>query len=185
MLGASLLVALGLHAGSKGWVLLPEMLWVCHIASFVLALGLLLGIPAFAAAGFLLHVSYGFPSYVLDVVATGVTTPTSVLVHGLTLVGGAFAVWRAGWPPGVAAPAWAFYLMWVPVCYWFTPPALNVNLAHAPWPPLAGVFPRLWMSWAANALQSLVSFLIADYILRRWPSPARSMRASPNAVHLS
>jgi len=54
-----------------------------------------------------------------------------------------------------------------PVSYVATDPALNVNLAHAPWPPLAGVLPSLWASWVFNAGGSLLAFLVVDRLLGR------------------
>ena len=166
-LGALVIGALVWHAVTKLPDHLAEMIWVCHIASLVLAIGLITGRQALVAAGLLMHLSWGAPAYLLDVMATRSTTVTSILVHVLPVVAGALAVAARGWPRGVVLPAWIFFSLWVPVSYVATDPALNVNLAHAPWPPLAGVLPSLWASWAFNAGGSLLAFFVVDRLLRR------------------
>src|SRR5581483_8610552 len=149
-LGAMIIGALVWHAVTKLPDHLAEMIWVCHVASLVMAIGLLAGRQALAA-GLLLHLAWGAPAWALDALATRSTTLTSVLVHALPLGAGALAVAVRGWPAGVALPAWIFFFLWVPVSYVATDPALNVNLAHAPWPPLAAVLPGPASSWAFNA----------------------------------
>jgi len=177
-LGAIIVAALGWHALTKLPDQLPEMIWVCHVASLMLAIGLLTGRQRLIAAGFLMHLAWGAPSYLLDAIATRATTVTSALVHLLPLVAGALAVAANGWPRGIVLPTWIFFSFWVPLCYLATPPALNVNLAHAPWPPLAALLPRLWMSWAFNAVASLLMMSVHDFWLRRW----RSEPAGPGHV---
>jgi hypothetical protein len=53
------------------------------------------------------------------------------------------------------------------ISYVATDPALNVNLAHAPWPPVARIFPQLWMSWAFNTVVSFFCLIVVERILRR------------------
>jgi len=172
-LGASIVAALGWHAVTKLPDHLPEMLWVCHIASLVMAIGLFTGRHRLVAAAFLMHLAFGAPSWALDVIATRSTTPSSVLVHALPLLVGGLAVAARGWPRRVVLPAWISFSFAVPVAYVLTPPALNVNLAHAPWPPLAALLPRPWMSWAFNAGASLILFALHGAWLGRWrPRPA-------------
>src|ERR1051325_8184251 len=155
-LGVLGLGALACHPVTKLPDHLGEMLWVCHVASLVLAIGLLARRQALVAAGLLLHLAWGAPAYLLDAIATRSTTVTSVLVHVLPVVTGLWAVRARGWPRGVALPAWIFFALWIPVSFVATVPALNVNLAHAPWPPLARVLPGVWSSWAFNLGGSLL-----------------------------
>jgi hypothetical protein len=175
-LGALIIGALVWHAATKLTDHhLAEMLWVCHVASLVLAIGLLAGRHALVAVGLLMHLSWGAPAYLLDVIATRSTTVTSVLVHALPLGAGLAAVAAHGWPRGLVLRAWLFFFPWVPLCYVATDPALNINLAHAPWPPLAAVLPGLWASWAFNAGGSLLAFSAIDRLLARWRPAAAPM----------
>jgi hypothetical protein len=147
------------------------MLWLCHVASALMAIGLLAGRHRLVAAGFLFHVGFGTLGWVLDVLATNDTTLSSVLVHLLTLVAGVVEVRRKGWPEGVVLPAWLFLTAWVFSCHWTTDPALNVNLAHAAWGPLASVMGGVWLSGVFNSAFMLGSFLVSDKVLRRLTRP--------------
>jgi hypothetical protein len=175
LLGVALLGAFALHASTKDAAHLQEVLWVCHVASVLMALGLLSGWYRLVAMGLLLHVGFGTVGWLLDVVATRDTTPTSVLLHLLPLVAGAREVRRKGWPEGVVLPAWLFFTAWVVSCHWLTDPALNVNLSHQPWGPLAHVMGGVWISGAFNSLTMLVGFCLANAVLRRLTARSRSL----------
>jgi hypothetical protein len=176
-LGLGLVAALALHTASKGATLVQEMLWLCHVATLIMALGLVVGWHRGVAAGFLLHVGFGTVGWLLDVLATGDTTLSSVLVHVLPLVAGALEVRRKGCPSGLVVPTWLFFTAWVISCHWTTDPALNVNMAHAPWGPLAHVMGGVWVSGAFNSAVLLGLFVLTDAVLRR------VIRAPSVAVH--
>jgi hypothetical protein len=177
MLGLMIAGSLALHASTKGTALLQELLWLCHVATGLMALGLLAGAHRVVAAGFLLHVGMGTAGWLLDLVATRETTPSSVLVHVLPLVSGALELRRKGWPRGVVLPAWLFFTAWVPMSRWVTDPALNVNLSHAGWEPLAHLTGGVWLSGAFNAMAMLGGFVIANAALRRLMDRPRSVEA--------
>jgi hypothetical protein len=175
-LGLALMGVLALHTASKDAAHLQEMLWLCHVATLLMAMGLLAGWHRWVAGGFLLHVAFGTVGWLLDVLETGDTTLSSVLVHMLPLVAGTLEVKRKGWPSGVVLPTWLFFTLWVISCHWTTDPALNVNMAHAPWGPLAHVMGGVWVSGAFNSTVLLGIFLLADAVL------CRLIRASSVAV---
>ncbi len=167
VLGLMLAGAWGWHASTKHGIHFQELLWLCHVASALMALGLLAGVHRLVAAGFLLHVGFGTVGWVLDVLATRETTPSSVLLHLLPLVIGAIELKRKGWPQDVVLPAWLFFTAWVLMSRWMTDPALNVNLSHAAWGPLAELTGGVWVAGALNALSMLGGFLLANGVLRR------------------
>src|SRR4051812_37521163 len=74
LMGGAVLISLALHAITKGLMLLPEMLWACHVASFLIAIGILFQIPKLTTVGFLFHVALGLPGYLMDLITTGNTT---------------------------------------------------------------------------------------------------------------
>jgi hypothetical protein len=47
-----------------------------------------------------------------------------------------------------------------------TPPGLNVNLSHAPWPPMAGRLPE-WVLWLWNLFAPIGFLSAAAWLLRR------------------
>jgi len=177
VLGVALVGALALHTASKGSAYVQEMFWLCHVATAVMAIGLLAGWHRVMAGGFILHVGFGTVGWLLDVVATRDTTVSSVLVHVLPLAAGAIEVRRKGWPTGVVLPSWLFYSLWVLSCHWTTDPALNVNMAHGAWGPIAHLMGGVWLSGAMNSAILLGTFFAADAVLRRL-TRSRSM-----AVH--
>lgn len=176
VLGAALLGAFALHAASKDAAHLQEMFWLCHVATALMGIGLLAGWHRVVASGFLFHVGFGTVGWVLDMAMVG-TTPSSVLIHLLSLVAGGVEVRRKGWPRGLVLPAWAFFTLWVISCHWTTDPALNVNLVHAVWEPLTGLVTHVWLSAWLNSGAMLVGFILTDAAMRRLGRPALS--ASP------
>ncbi|HEY6726862.1 MAG TPA: hypothetical protein VI197_22675, partial [Polyangiaceae bacterium] len=149
------LLAMGawtLHAAHKlEHGLLAEMLWACLVASFSIGLGILTQRTWLVAVGTLFQVAVGVPAYALDVIVLRSTTVTSVLVHMLPPVAGLVTLRRgAAWPRWTPLAAGTLYVGLIPVSRWLTEPALNVNLAFRPWPPLAGLTASPWPTWLGN-----------------------------------
>jgi hypothetical protein len=165
-LGVALLLALGLHAYTKGWELLPEMLWVCHVASAVLAVGLLVPLRRWVEAGLLLHIAVGAPSFLLDVAFGYKAPPTSWLVHVLPWVAGYVGLRQEGLRPRTWVYAWGLFLATFAVSL-LTPPRLNVNLVHAAWGPLKQVLPSPWAVRGLNAGGALVCLFGVEWLLRK------------------
>jgi hypothetical protein len=177
-LGLALLGALVLHTLSKGAAQRQEMFWLCHVATALMAIGLLAGRHRMVASGFLFHVGFGTLAWVLDMVTTHETTFSSVLIHLLTLVAGAIEIKRKGWPSGVVLPTWLFLSLWVLSCHWTTDPALNVNLAHQAWGPLAHMLGGVWLSGAFNSALMLVGLALSNAALR-WLLRPRGVAVHP------
>jgi hypothetical protein len=167
---ALVLGVLALHAAHKlEHGLFAEMLWACHVASLVVGVGLLTHQTWLIAVGTLFHLAVGAPAYVLDVIVLRTTTFTSVLVHTLPPVAGLWALrHEATWPRWTPIAAAALYLVLIPISRWLTDPALNVNLAFTPWPPLANLSPSPWLAWLANVAGMALLLPVFDRWLRRW-----------------
>jgi len=166
ILGAVLLVALAVHALTKlsdGTV--GEMLFTCHVASVLLAVGLLTRRHLLVAVGFLFHLGVGLPTYLLDAAVTGRTTASSVLVHLLPLLAGGLEVRRRGLPRAAALWGLPLYAACALVSWFATDPALNVNLVRAPWGPTR--FLGREGTWFVNGVLSLMLPLAADRVWRR------------------
>jgi len=148
--------------------LLPEMLFACHIATAIVGVGLLFRKHNLVVFGFSFHIGAGFWGYLFDLFETRTTTWTSVLVHVLPIAVGYVEVRRAGLPRWAPWASFAFLTFSVVMAYFCTPPSLNVNLAHRPWPPVARIMPGLWSTWLMNL--AFGAFLIATshYAVRRW-----------------
>ena len=144
---------------------LPEMLWVCHVATLVLSLGLLLNWASASAVGFLLSLAVGLPAYALHLARGGDTTGLSFLLHLLSPLFGWLA-WRGrALPRNTALLGLACYAALSALCLAVTPEALNVNLSFKPWAPVAAA--GVWVSRAGNALLMLVLLVGVQWLLNR------------------
>jgi hypothetical protein len=164
--GALLLAALAVHTLAKGHGQAWEMLWACHVASTVLALGVLTGRALPSAAGFLFHVGMGFPGWLLDVIATRTTSVTSVVVHLLPLAVGAVAAMRLGYPRRAYVFAWLLWVVLQPLSL-LAPPALDVNLVQSPWGPLARYVRDQHLYQLANAALALLTLYAVSRAIER------------------
>lgn len=139
---------------------LPELLWGCNLASFCIIARLWFQSLQTVAVGFLWHVCIGDPAYLEEVIRSGHTGWTSVVVHGL--------------PP----LALALFIALVPISHYLTPAPLNINLAHDRLWFLKAQFPgnrsyRLVFS-AGMLLLLLIGDTLLALILKR-PPPASEL----------
>lgn len=144
---------------------LAEMLWVCHVTSALLALGLILELQRLSAVGFLFHLAVALPAYALDLASGGDTTWVSFLLHLLSPAFGWMA-WRGARLP--AATPWlalACYVVLAVICRAFTPAQMNINLAFGPWAPLA--FMGIWPSRIGNLLLMLAQLATVQWLRNR------------------
>lgn len=161
--------------------LVIELLWACYPATLCICMGLFVGRVRLVAVGFVFHAAVGLPAYTMDVIAQGHTTLTSFIVHlGSPVIGG-LALRNVPWPRHAVPAAVGMYVALLVASRLFTDPALNVNLAHAPWPPVRDLFPNLWTYWLANLMaMSATLFLMATVVRRFWASdtPATARQRS-------
>jgi hypothetical protein len=160
-LGALVAVALMLHVPEL--IDPQELLYTCHVATMLVAMGLLAGLHRLVATGFLFHLAVGLPSWLLDAVARG-TTWTSTLAHLVPLFAGAWAVRQDGLPRRTPIYAWSMFVACSVVSFFLTDPALNVNVVHAPWPPTA-ILGREG-TWLVHGLLSITFLVAAERLWR-------------------
>lgn len=133
-LGVLLLVAefgLALDKSNRGT--LPELLWGCHPAAILLAIGVIFRVLLLAQMGSLFHISVGILGYAIDLATTRTTTIPSLIVHILGPVTGFIQIRRGGLRPSALILAIGYYFVLVVLCRLFTPPDLNVNVVFSPY----------------------------------------------------
>lgn len=157
-------VLLVLHANAMS---MSQMLWACHIASLILAIGLVLDMPKLIAIGMVFHTGQGIPAWMLDLFVIGDYSITSTLLHTVPLASGAWMLWPKRFPASVLIPTYVLHPFAMLLAYLFTDPALNVMLVHQPYGPFASWFDAVWMSWIANAVLS-VAFITAGWLVLRF-----------------
>lgn len=167
VLGLLLLVFYLLHA-SVWWVRgsPAEALWMCHLATVLVGLGLLVRSATLNAVGFLWQ-ALGTPFWVLDLSVGGEFIPSSLGTHLGGLLGSAHGLWRLGMPRG----AWWKALLGLAGLHVLsrltTPPAANVNLSSAVWPGWERWFPTHGVYIAILAGLSAATFAALGAVLER------------------
>ncbi len=164
---ALLLVVLAIHAYTKiepG--LLSELLWSCNVTAALIAIGTLADRPIVTSVGWLTFVAVGFPLWLLDQAFGGGTTWPSAIAHVLAPLVGFLHIRRAGlWRYSVQG-AFGLHVGLLLLSVGLTEPSLNINMAHAVWPPLAPWFGELWLYQLLN-LTGGASALGAAFLIAR------------------
>ncbi len=153
---------------------LPELLWGCNVASFLIAAGLWLGEARLVGPAFLWHLAVGEPAYVWGALQAGHTGWTSILAHSVPTVCAFLFLRRRGLPRSAPYLALLLFVALVPLSFAFTPPALNVNMAHQRLDVLQARFPGLWSYRAVFSAGMLALLLVGDALASRVlgrPSP--------------
>lgn len=171
----ALLVVLGIHIGAKiEGGLLWEMLWSCNVTALLVAIGVLVDRREVVSVGWLTFVAVGFPLWILDQAVGATTTWPSAAAHMLTPAVGFVYVRRAGlWRHSVTT-AFVLHVLLVVLSMTFTPAALNVNMTHEVWPPLADWFPNIWVYQLANTAGVALALAGAFLLARRLRVPGGS-----------
>lgn len=184
-LALAVLAAMAVHTYFKWkWGTLPELLWACNVASFVIIAGLWFRQPLMVGTGFLWHVGVGEPGYILGVVQTGHTTWISVAVHSLPTLAAFLSLRRSGLPRPAPYLAFLLFAALVPISYFLTPAGLNVNMTHQRLWILQQRFPGNWDYRLVFSAIMLSILLLADWGFGGWLGrPASKSPASRSSVH--
>jgi hypothetical protein len=170
-------LAMAIHTYYKWkWGTLPELLWGCNVASFIIIFGLWFRLPTVVGTGFLWHISVGEPGYVLGVLQTGHTTWISVAVHSVPTVAAFLSLRRSGLSRLCPYFAFLLFVLLVPISHYLTPPRFNINMTHQRLWILQQHFQGNWDYRFAFSAIMLSIMLVADFLFSRWlgrPSPAQ------------
>jgi len=143
---------------------LGHLMWMCNIGNLLLALGLFLEKPVVVRLAAIWTIP-GLVIWFLYVVLVWEVFFSSVLAH----VGGLVVAMIALRHYGMDRSSWRWALGWYLVVQllsrFFTPPELNVNLAHAIQPGWEGVFHSYWSFWLVLTLVTLVFLWISGLLL--------------------
>lgn len=180
LLAVLVLIAMAIHTYYKWkWGTLPELLWGCNVASFIIILGLWFELPIAVGTGFLWHIAVGEPGYVFGVLQTGQTTWISVLVHSLPTVAALLFLRRSGLPRACPYLALLLFVVLVPISHHLTPPRFNVNMTHQRLWILQKHFPGRWDYRFAFSTIMLAILLVADAGFSRWFGRPKPRQTNP------
>lgn len=142
-----------------------EMLFGCHVIALILAFGLLFDSRRIASLSLVFYAGLGVPMWLVDVIATQTTSLQSIIGHVVPPVAAAQYVVRRGMSGSAALWAFAIYLPLLFISYFFTDPALNVNLIHTPNTLVAYFAPGVWIARIFNVYIALQLFFLAEVTL--------------------
>jgi hypothetical protein len=148
----------------------PEnMLWMCNISNLTLAAGLFFNVPVLIRVAALWLIP-ALPLWLLDMLNTTENPPSTFLSHigGLTVALIAMTRVRADHKGWIFAVLYGSTMQLI--CRFFTPRALNVNVAFAPYYGYEHVFDAYWEYWLFCATLSVIAmFLLGQLLLRIFP----------------
>lgn len=159
-----------------------NLLWMCHVAALLLAIGVLTRVAIVARIAAVWSI-VGVPLWLIDVAANG-AHPASILSHVAVLVVGFFALREHRGPAlPVAAYAMTLFVLVQQLSRMSTAPELNINVAHAPYA-VSMSYPAYWALTTltlggALALIAFASTRLPPLIKRR--SREQDPRARPRA----
>jgi hypothetical protein len=171
LLGGAALAAYAVHAAAHLLARHPEeLLWGCNVALVLVGVGLVAARPVLHGVG-ALWLCFGTPVWLCDLAAGDAFFPTSVLPHvvglGIALAG----VRLLGMPRGAWWRALVAEMALSVLCRYATPPAANVNLAHAVWPGFDRYF-HSHLAYAAAVHATIGAYLLgAEWVTRRLLAP--------------
>ena len=143
---------------------LPHLLWMCNLASILLAMGLFLSWPFLIRLAVIWFIP-GLPIWVWFVVMQSGGTLTSFFAHVGGLLVGLFALFKVRADHATWLYALVWYLAVQQVCRMFTPPELNVNLAHEIWSGWERDFAAYWQFWLLTTLLTGIGLRLLGLIL--------------------
>ena len=183
LLALAVLAAMAVHTYLKWkWGTLPELLWGCNVASFVIIAGLWFRKPLLVGTGFLWHIAVGEPGFWFGVLQTGHTTWISILVHSLPTVAAFVSLRRSGLPRLSPYLAFALFVALVPISYYLTPAPLNINLTHQRLDLLVKHFPGNWDYRFVFSAFMLGFLLLADWGFGAWLGRPGRPRLQPQTT---
>lgn len=143
-----------------------ELLYGCHIASTLIAIGIFARARKLVAIGLVFHLAVGIPSW-LTWAATNGTRPMEIAGHVVPVCAALPVILREGWPAPVAPWAFGMFVVAQQAALWLTDPALNVNVAHAPTPPMEWLITTPLMARLTVCAMALATLSIAEVALGR------------------
>lgn len=141
-----------------------EALWMCHVANLLMAIGVFARSPRLIGVAFL-WIVVGIPLWALDVWQSDDTPIVSFVSHLGGLAFGMYAVSRVPLSSNPWLVALAAFIVLQQACRWWTPEALNVNVAHAEYPGWQGVFGGYWGYWLATTGAAAACLWMVGHLL--------------------
>ena len=151
-----------------------DILWMCHVANAMLGVGLLLDIPLLVRIAVPCAIA-GLPLWVFELWIEGSKTWLSAATHAGSVAIGLIALRRIRMPGNPWLYGILLFVAIQQICRLWTPPALNVNLAHRIHESSTGLFDRYGSYWLFTTLSGAAAlWAIGRVLMLAFPPPERS-----------
>lgn len=142
---------------------MSQILWMCHISNLILGLGLLLNWPILVGIS-AYWLTLAIPFWIVDVIGFGMEGLTSLATHAGGTIIALFALSKIDPPRRIWGYALAWYLILQVISHFFTPPALNINAAHAVYRGWEPFFNNYLYYWLLVTLSAGLAVYLMDMI---------------------
>lgn len=150
-----------------------DALWMCHVANLVLAIGIFARAPRIIGVA-VLWIVIGIPLWAMDAWLNRTMAPVSLASHLGGLAIGMYAASRLRLSSNPWIAALALFIALQQACRWWTPRALNVNVAHAEYAGWEGVFGSYWAYWLVTTLAAAGCLWLLGRLLMIWSERGRA-----------
>lgn len=142
---------------------ISQILWMCHLSNLTLAIGLLFNLSAWVCIS-----AYWFiialPFWIIDVIGFGLEGLTSAATHAGGTIIALWALFKMYSQKRIWFFALAWYLFLQLICRLFTPPELNINIAHVVYRGWENMFTNYFFYWLLTTVSSGVFLYLLDAI---------------------
>jgi hypothetical protein len=145
---------------------LYNMVWVCHVGSLLVGLGLVFRKPLLNATGFF-WVSIGIPLWVYNLTSGSSSVIYSYLTHWGGLINGLLGIYIMGIPKRSYIYSAIALSVFACATRFITPPGENINLIHSIWPGWETVFPSFPVFLAIIFFYCIIVFFLIEYAYSR------------------
>ena len=150
--------------------IIPELLWACNVSNLLMGLGLIFDLYWCTAISFMFQLGVGLPAYTFEILGRREAYERSIVMHLAPALFGYVALQHVGLPPQISLFTFMIMIIGLQlVSFYFTRPALNVNVVHAPWELCQKHFStRMPLYRLLNAALCLLFLLAAELLCTRW-----------------
>lgn len=146
---------------------MSQILWMCHFTNLTLAIGILFDLPILIGISTYWLVM-AVPFWLIDVFTFGLEGLTSAATHLGGMVIAVWAMFKAPTSKRMWHVALGYYLSLQLICWLFTPPELNINMAHGIYRGWEAVYPGYAIFWLVTTGGATLALLILDSLRLTW-----------------
>ena len=141
-----------------------QVLWMCHLANLLLAIGLFTANPAIIRVSALLIV-FGIPPWAVDMFIIKIITPVSIASHLGGTILSLLILEKVRMKPRIWIAGIILFLLVQQICRIFTPFDLDVNNAHKVYSIWKDMISNYWLYWVPSVFVVTTAMWVIEKVL--------------------